>query len=832
MTKLTFSDKACYRKRNACVFTGKASQPPAGCHAPVRDGNSLPARGRNSGLLSITMQFLLIVLIMLNAGSWLSANTLRVALDGTQPYTVIQEAITASTDGDTVLVYPGRYIENVDYNGKNITLASLELTTGNPAYRDSTIIDGNQNGSVIKSTAAISIAEVRGFTLTNGTGTPEWYLLGLQIELGGAMWIKNAQAFNIVNCIITGNAAYWGGGILLRSSTAQLSGTIITENYATDGGGLYLAGDSSAVFDQDNRCSVFNNTSGGVQDIVASESRLFSYIYLDIGSVYPINDYYILYRKSSPYDPGGFPVIDVQQGYRIEVNHDLYVSPLGDDNNDGVSPETPLRNIYRAMQFIYSDSIDIKTIHILSGFYSSSDGQFFPIAMKPHVKLCGSSDSIPVLMNLNHRETITASRAHNASIENIIIDYGANPHGAIGISATISDSISLKNIHILPHQSDTWKGIVIGSNSYNPVSCTLENIYVTGQTSAQVAGLIINTSNAILKGLTIEGCHNTGIEIDNPLPTFYFYGNKLTLENSKIINNTMDYDDMSVVSIGMRNADYDSRLIMNNVLIANNQSGGYTPVFIATYTDSTSIISNCTFANNSGSNIASILNGNLRIANCIFDNEGQLEILCQGTYPNTVSHVSFENNFIRGYPNSFSSSAVNQISFNGVTLTGDPGFCSGIADDPMSYRLGNSSQCHDAGTPDTTGLYLPEYDLYGNQRVFGSAIDIGCNEWNYPVSLHDENIPAIMPISLYPNPFHQETNMAYSLAKSSQVEISIYNLKGQLVRTLFKGTLNKGEHALTWEGSDDTGRQVGSGLYLLQLKMEGRKAISRKVIKY
>ena len=134
------------------------------------------------------------------------ANTLRVALDGTQPYTVIQEAITASANGDTVLVYPGRYLENVDYNGKNITLASLELTTGNPAYRDSTIIDGNQNGSVIKSTATISIAEVYGFTLTNGSGTPAWYYQGLPIKLGGAIWIKNAQAFNIVSCIITGNA--------------------------------------------------------------------------------------------------------------------------------------------------------------------------------------------------------------------------------------------------------------------------------------------------------------------------------------------------------------------------------------------------------------------------------------------------------------------------------------------------------------------------------------------------------------------------------------------------------------------------------------------------
>ncbi len=367
----------------------------------------------------------------------------------------------------------------------------------------------------------------------------------------------------------------------------------------------------------------------------------------------------------------------------------------------------------------------------------------------------GCLDDIPILENLDSRETIIASRAHNASIENVIIDYGNNSQGAVGITATMSDWFKLKNIHILPHQSETWKGLSSAlTQTFRLVASLM--MFVNRTVFYRSCWMVLQTVDATLKGLTIENSHNTGDEFSSFMPILYFHGNKLTIENSKIINNSMAYEGKSVVSIGAAHFDSNSRLIMNNVLIANNQSGGYTPVFIAAYTDSTSIISNCTFANNSGSNIASILNGNLRIANCIFDSDAPVEILCQGTYPNTVSHVSFENNFIRGYPNSFSSSAVNQISFNDVVLTGDPGFCSGIVDDPMSYRLGNSSQCREAGTPDTTGLYLPEYDLYGNQRVFGSAIDIGCNEWNYPVLIQDSNIPAVIPLSVYPNPFHRE----------------------------------------------------------------------------
>ncbi|HPI26371.1 MAG TPA: hypothetical protein PLO57_07915, partial [Candidatus Cloacimonadota bacterium] len=84
-----------------------------------------------------------ILILMLLLPCLVMAVTLTVKLDGTGDYALIQEAITASADGDTVLVHPGRYIENVRFNGKNITLASLEILTGDRDYVYSTIIDGN-----------------------------------------------------------------------------------------------------------------------------------------------------------------------------------------------------------------------------------------------------------------------------------------------------------------------------------------------------------------------------------------------------------------------------------------------------------------------------------------------------------------------------------------------------------------------------------------------------------------------------------------------------------------------------------------------------------------
>ena len=82
--------------------------------------------------------------------SLLYSSTITIDINGGGNYSTIQEGIDASANGDTVLVYPGTYYENVNFNGKSITLASLELITGDESYADSTVIDGNQTGSCIR----------------------------------------------------------------------------------------------------------------------------------------------------------------------------------------------------------------------------------------------------------------------------------------------------------------------------------------------------------------------------------------------------------------------------------------------------------------------------------------------------------------------------------------------------------------------------------------------------------------------------------------------------------------------------------------------------------
>jgi len=87
----------------------------------------------------------LCVLIIASTATILCSKVIHVPVD----YPIIQDAITASSDGDTVLIAPGRYLQSFSLGGKKITIASLYLTTSNKAYIDSTVIACGQNSSGI-----------------------------------------------------------------------------------------------------------------------------------------------------------------------------------------------------------------------------------------------------------------------------------------------------------------------------------------------------------------------------------------------------------------------------------------------------------------------------------------------------------------------------------------------------------------------------------------------------------------------------------------------------------------------------------------------------------
>ena len=87
----------------------------------------------------------------------------------------------------------------------------------------------------------------------------------------------------------------------------------------------------------------------------------------------------------------------------------------------------------------------------------------------------------------------------------------------------------------------------------------------------------------------------------------------------------------------------------------------------------------------------------------------------------------------------------------------------------------------------------------------------------------------------FPNPFNPETWMPYQLATDADVQVRIYDISGTLVRQLGMGHQRVGyyvdrERAAYWNGRDENGEQVSSGLYFYQLQAGDYSAVKRMVI--
>jgi parallel beta-helix repeat protein/predicted outer membrane repeat protein len=184
---------------------------------------------RTKSPLSGKALFIILPLILLP--SFLHATVINIPAD--QP--TIQEGINFAVNGDTVLVQSGTYLENINYNGKLISVGSLFLTTGESAYISSTVIDGNGSRVAYFHNQEDATALLSGFTITHGSAAS-----------GGGI-LCSASSPSLQNLIVTDNYANNGGGIYCYnySSPALESIEIVNNSVLYDGGGLNCSGDSN-----------------------------------------------------------------------------------------------------------------------------------------------------------------------------------------------------------------------------------------------------------------------------------------------------------------------------------------------------------------------------------------------------------------------------------------------------------------------------------------------------------------------------------------------------------------------------------------------------------
>lgn len=189
-------------------------------------------------------------------------------------YATIQAAINASVHGDTVLVAPGTYTENIVFRGKNIVVTSRFVLNSDPIYIQSTIINGGtpafaDSGSCVRIVnGEDSTAVLQGFTLTGGYGTlwQDEHGPGRYWEGGGVFIALSSPTikFNIIrnnNVNRTGGASTGGGGIRLGDGAPRILNNIIIGNAGMYGGGIVSNYASPTVR---NNIIAYNIVSQGV----------------------------------------------------------------------------------------------------------------------------------------------------------------------------------------------------------------------------------------------------------------------------------------------------------------------------------------------------------------------------------------------------------------------------------------------------------------------------------------------------------------------------------------------------------------------------------------
>ena len=772
----------------------------------------------------------IIIIILLFVPLCIQAAILNVALDGTQPYTSIQTAINASIDQDTILVHPGRYYENIEISGRQLTVGSLELITGDSTYIAQTIVDGNQSGSCFNIYENFKVT-IQGFYLTNGIGTigTNW-----RNRNGGAIYAFHSD-ISVINCVIIGNKSYSGAGIMLYYSSGYLAGTTITNNWGKYSGALAFSSlqENTILFDQNNRCSIYCNYATYSNDILIASGYLHHIdIYLDKCTVSDTSSYVIECIRTTPsgYEQEFTYTLYYNTAVMTQQFADYYVSPEGDDNNSGLSIYNPIKTIAVALMKIGADSEHPHTIHLANGVYGEE--QHFPLNLRSYVSIVGESEN-GVVFTGPDVFFIGLSSEKEATIRNITFEAVTDQEFYLH---NLIECVSYVIVNgVLDKFSLTLENLCF--RNCQPVH--YDNIYILGE--------FAYPERLILRNITVKDCMGT--------IAIHAWGGNIYADNINIHHfYAPPYGEQGgrALSITTNNPGYTGGdNIFNNILItgciANSVDGGlnsivnikssFLPTTFKNYFINTTITGNY-WATGYGAAITLGEDGKAIFINSIINNSlgiGMNFFLRSSDLP---SRLSFLNCLVGPAENPwdtvFSESPNNIVEWYGNNLSSDPDFYAYNPNNP--YTLGQNSPCIDAGTTDFSIFDIPDwyqfplYDLAGNPRIYGNQVDLGAYEWQGEIAVEDLVAVSNLTISSYPNPFNSSTTISYNLPGSGEVRINIYNTKGQLVKTLIAEDKTKGSYQIIWDGKDKNGNPVSSSLYLLQITAGKQSRVHKMIL--
>jgi len=152
--------------------------------------------------------------------------------------------------------------------------------------------------------------------------------------------------------------------------------------------------------------------------------------------------------------------------------------------------------------------------------------------------------------------------------------------------------------------------------------------------------------------------------------------------------------------------------------------------------------------------------------------------------------------------------------------------CDIVVDDAENAYLIGHTQSFDF--PITLGAFDITHE--GSWEAFVVKLDLS----DYPVPVVSESPLAILPESCalhqnYPNPFNASTEIRYRVPEDGHVILRIFNILGQEVKSLVDSHQTARDYAVAWDGRDDTGGEVASGVYFCRLRAGNLSRIVKMV---
>ncbi len=739
-----------------------------------------------------------LLIVLLVAGFCLPrAAILEVGSGTSGAYQAIQTAMDSAAIGDTVLVWPGTWVENLNYFGKNIVVTSRYLLDNDPAAIRATIIDGNQSGScVVFRSGETRGAILDGFTITNGSG----YDLGLETYVGGGIYIYQSGP-TIKNCIIENNHVVGfvssGGGICCRLGTNPLfSNLTVRYNSAGSFGGGIRIYNTAVEFDSVDRCNLYLNQGKTYNDVFHNDSdSLKISVYLDTFTVAaPVDDYF---------HRGQFSRFDIRHGKITPVAGDYFVSPAGDNTNSGLSPDDPIRHVFQAFVRSAASPDNPCIIKLLPGTYSlATTGERFPIALRSNIALEGSGrdSTIISLSGIVSSGFVAGNLLDRHSIADMTIRdlelASFNIQKALYINQ--SSNLLIDNIDFINIAQDAIGGTAGGLNRgiTDSSSITINGCFFSSDNSSRAVRLI-GFREAVVSNCKFEynlpfyppewfanggGIYNDGHVVDYPHPMY---------RRIEYCEFTHNFCDNSYALSGAASIGFD---------------GSHT-------TD----IVNCTFADNISTDYANIgiagIDIEVRIVNCIMFGNEPLEIFMDGRLANASDplRVIMSHNIIQGGEWGIGRTGNWELHYLDSNWSLNPQF---VDPENGDYTLSVNSDAIDAGT----ALYIWEDDTVINlapDQYYGSAPDLGAYEYTGVTATQDDyHQPVELSIaSIYPNPFNSRAVLQYTVPKDGIVDISLYDLRGRHVRQCLTAWVCTGTHS-----TDINLSQFASGIYIIKIQ--------------